>query len=225
MLFIHNTWAQPMHDTGKPPLANTAIKPYAADKNKVLDYFQNQQFEEAIDYLQPAFTADSTNITTLAWLGYASYMNDEKPAAEKYYEHIFRLDTNNISALSYLVALNKEDAHVIAMEYTTRLLALQPGKAFWWRTMGELFRRTNELDSAVAYYYHAHALAPTDSKAIVGLGDALIDKKSYREHGCSYTGTRAKSAQFIYLCSSWWALQKSPILTIYTFRYPLEWFL
>lgn len=169
-------WAQPLRDTGKPP---AALKPWAPDRNIVMDYFQNQQFAEAIDYLQPAFTADSDNINTLAWLGYASYMNDDKPASERYNVRILQLDSNNISALSYLVTLNRDDAYVIAMEFAARLIRLQPNKALWWRTMGELFRRSNEIDSVIVYHRHAYELAPADPKNAVALGDVLIEKKLY----------------------------------------------
>jgi tetratricopeptide (TPR) repeat protein len=174
--FICGVSAQPLRDTGKPP---GTIKPWAPDRNIVMDFFQNQQFAEAIDYLQPAFVADSSNINTLSWLGYASFMNDDKPASERYNERIFQLDSNNISALSYLVTLNKEDAYVIAMGYTARLIRLQPAKALWWRTMGDLFRRSKELDSAIVYHRHAYELAPADYKNAVALADALIEKKLY----------------------------------------------
>jgi len=144
-----------------------------------MDYFQDQQFAEAIDYLQPAFIADSANINVLAWLGYASYMNDDKSASERYNTRILQLDSNNISALSYLVTLNKDDAHVVAMDFAARLIRLQPAKALWWRTMGDLFRKSNEIDSAIIYYSHAYELAPADYKNAVGLADAFIEKKLY----------------------------------------------
>lgn len=176
ILFICSAWSQPLRDTGKPPVA---LKPWAPDRNIVMDYFQDQQFAEAIDYLQPAFTADSDNINVLGWLGYASYMNDDKPASERYNIRILQLDSNNISALSYLVTLNRDDAYVIAMGFAARLIRLQPNKALWWRTMGELFRRSNEIDSAILYHRHACELAPADPKNAVALGDALIEKKLY----------------------------------------------
>lgn len=44
-----------------------------------MDYFQNQQFAEAIDYLQPAFTADSNNINALTWLALSYYNLKEYP--------------------------------------------------------------------------------------------------------------------------------------------------
>src|SRR6185503_11515259 len=104
-----------------------------------------------------------------------------KAAAENYNQRIVQLDSNNVSALYYLVTLNKDDAHVIAMGYAARLIALQPDKPLWWRTMGDLFRRSNEVDSAIYYHHRAYELAPTDYRNIVALADALIEKKDYHQ--------------------------------------------
>ncbi|HVU54273.1 MAG TPA: hypothetical protein VHD83_04425 [Puia sp.] len=180
ILIIYNAWAQPLRDTGRPPLA-PAFKPYSIDKDKVLGFFQNQQFEDALSYLQPAVSLDSNNISLLSWMGYASYMTDDKPAAENYYQRIVGLDSNNVAALYYLVTLNRDDAYVIAMGYTARLITLQPEKPLWWRTMGDLFRRSNEMDSAFNYHHRAYELAPSDYRNVVALADDLIERKDYHQ--------------------------------------------
>ena len=154
-------------------------QPAAFDKSKVGDYFQNQQFEEAIQYLATALRSDSNNISLLGYTGYAYYMNDNKQAAEACYQHIFDLDSNNIAALSYLVLLNTNEDREKAALFTRRLLGLQPAKAVWWRTMGELLRRAQQPDSAMDYLTRAHELAPTDAKTIAALADVLIDKRYY----------------------------------------------
>jgi hypothetical protein len=43
-------------------------QPMPADKSIVMDYFQNQQFEEAISYLGPALGNDSSSIPVLSHL-------------------------------------------------------------------------------------------------------------------------------------------------------------
>ena len=148
------------------------------DKGKVMSYFQDQAFEDALRYLTPALASDSNNIALLGYTGYAYYMNDNKKAAEDCYRHIFRLDSNNIAALSYLVRLTIDDRDT-AMNFTRRLLVLQPAKAVWWRTMGELWRRAEQTDTALEYFTRAHELAPNDAKNIAGLADVLIDKRYY----------------------------------------------
>jgi tetratricopeptide (TPR) repeat protein len=158
-------------------ISNAMAQTASIDKGKVMDYFQNQQFEEALQYLSPALAADSNDLSLLGYIGYAYYMNDNKKAAEACYQRMFNLDSTNIPALAYLVQLNMNEDR--AMDLTRRLIVLQPQKAVWWRILGELWRRREQPDTALEYLNHAYELAPKDGKNIAALADVLIDKRYY----------------------------------------------
>lgn len=149
------------------------------DKNKVMDFFQNQQFDEALSYLLPAVLADTQNIQLLGYLGYANYMSDNTKAAEKYYQDIFNIDSANIFAIQYLAIINKNESPDRALQFTRRLIYLQPGKAAHYRSMAEIFRRREKKDSAFLYYSKAYELAPKDYKNGIGLADILIGNKMF----------------------------------------------
>src|ERR1700733_9340094 len=51
------------------------------DKEKVMDLFQDQQFDEAVAYLSPVLKADSDNVPVLNYTGYAYYMQNDEQAA------------------------------------------------------------------------------------------------------------------------------------------------
>jgi tetratricopeptide (TPR) repeat protein len=158
---------------------NVFAQSAAADKNTVMDFFQNQQFDEAVSYLTPAIAADTKNIQLLGFLGYAYYMNDNTREAENVYRQIVLIDPDNIPALQYLALLTKNDRPNEALQYTRRLILLQPAKPGYYRNMGELFKRKDEQDSAFVYFSKAYSLAPKDYKNGVGLADVLIDRKEY----------------------------------------------
>jgi len=149
------------------------------DKSKVMDLFQDQQFEEALHYLSPVLKADSDNVPVLNYTGYAYYMSDNEPAAEVCYQRMLRVDSNSLTALHYLVLLQQSEDAGAALGHALRLIALQPNKAAWWRTAGELFGRTQQRDSALAYLSRAYAIAPGDVKTVVALGNLLCDGKVY----------------------------------------------
>jgi cytochrome c-type biogenesis protein CcmH/NrfG len=114
--------------------AQSATTGAVIDKSRVMDYFQNQEFTEAIDYLSPALRADSGNINVLGWAGYAYYMNDKTREAGNCFRKVVAVDSNNISALHYLVLLELgETGGGEALSYAQHLLVLQPGGAMWWR--------------------------------------------------------------------------------------------
>lgn len=160
----------------EPP---TAVQPSPMDKTKVMDFFENQQFEEAVGYLEPAVAADSNNLQLLGFLGYAHYMTDNTEAAGKYFQRIFSLDSNNISALGYLARINNFKHDEKAKLYAARLVGLQPAKALWWRNMADLLHRTNQADSALTDYRQAYSLAPDDYRNAAGLAEMLIEQKDY----------------------------------------------
>jgi len=56
---------------------------------------------------------------------------------------------------------------------------LQPGKAIWWRTVGELWRRRQRADSALTYLSRAYTLAPGDLKTVAALASVLVDGRAY----------------------------------------------
>lgn len=153
----------------------------AIDKNKVLDYFQNQQFEEAINYVQPALGADSSNMQALGFAGYAWYMSERIPQAELCYLKMVAIDSTNITANHYLAGIYNNREIDLSMFYIARLIRLQPAKSAYYRTMGELLSRKNEKDTALLYLNQAYALAPNDLKNISALADVWLDKKEYKK--------------------------------------------
>ncbi|HMH33120.1 MAG TPA: tetratricopeptide repeat protein [Puia sp.] len=162
-LFCKSNWAQS----------------HIVDKGKLTDFFQSQQFEEAINYLQPVMVQDSNNLQLLGFLGYAYYMNDDIPIAAHCYQKMLTIDSNNQSALRYLTSINIKNNPTIALEYARRLVNRQPSKAAYKRTLGDLLRRMHEKDSALLFYNSAYELAPNDQRNAGALADALIDDKSF----------------------------------------------
>ena len=149
------------------------------DKNKVLDYFQNQQFEEALQYLEPVFAIQPDNIQVMTYLGYAHYMLDDYKEAKRFYQLIFSSDSNNITANQYLAIITYNQDADECLSFYQRLHTLQPSRAAHCRHIGELWSRKNNGDSAFCYFEKAYYMAPKDFKNAVGLAGALLEEKQY----------------------------------------------
>lgn len=149
------------------------------DRNVVMDLFQNMQYEDAISYLLAAQKADTLNLQTLGYLGYAYYMDDDMANANKYYQKMLDVDSNNVSANQYFSNIYNNSEPDKALIYTRRLINSNPQKAVYYRKMGDLFKRINQKDSAFIYYEQAFRLMPADSKNGGALADLLIDQKNY----------------------------------------------
>ena len=150
------------------------------DKNKVLTYFQNQQFEEAIEYLAPLDTGHIPNLELLQFIGYAHFMNDNPKAAEGYYERAFELDTNNINSNRYLAIIKSASNAKEALPYAQRLIDLQQNNAQLYGNLASLFQRVGNKDSALHYYRLGYQLKPNNSKIATGLASILIEDSLYQ---------------------------------------------
>jgi tetratricopeptide (TPR) repeat protein len=171
-----------------------------ADKNKVQEFFQNQQFEEAIEYLIPFYQTDSTNIPVLNYLGYANYTLDNTRLAKNFYQKTLNIDTNNLIANTYMGILTSNRYPAEAQVFYNRLIKLEPGKASHYRNTGELWSRKNQPDSAFFYLDYAYTLAPKDYRNATALADLLIDKTEFaKADSIVETGLIADSLNVYYL--------------------------
>jgi tetratricopeptide (TPR) repeat protein len=149
------------------------------EKNKVMDWFQSQEYIEAIAYLLPLAAEDSSNLQVLGYLGYAYYMNDDKQIAEQYYQQIYRIDSNSVSANQYLAEINSSSNPEKALGFAAHLIRVQPNKAGYYRKLAELLRKINQKDSALVYYEYAYQISPADFRNATGLVELLIDQKNF----------------------------------------------
>lgn len=148
-------------------------------KQKVLGYFQDQQFDEAINYLLPVIQYDSMNVQLLGYLGYAYTMVEQNRTAEIMYERILAIDSNHISANLSLSRLYSQRRPERSQELTARLIRLQPEKDAHYRMMGQLLDRKKEKDSAYYFFETAYRIAPQDPRNAAPLADVLLDTKNY----------------------------------------------
>lgn len=160
-------------------VGTAAAQPAALDKNKVLDYIQEQQFDEAIGYLQPIVAGDSANQQALRFLGYAFYMSDNVQAAKQCYLKMFSNDSVNLTANHYLATIYYNRDPDLALGFFARLIRLQPNTAHYYRGMGELLSRAKQKDTALLFLQQAYALAPGDARNLVSWAEVLIDTKEY----------------------------------------------
>jgi tetratricopeptide (TPR) repeat protein len=149
------------------------------DKEKIMDLFQDQQYDEAVNYLSPVLKADSNNVPVLSYTGYAYYMQDDEQAAIACYRRMLAVDSNSVTGLHYLVLLLQGTDDREALNDAMRLVQLQPAKPARWRSVGNLWRKNQQPDSALAYLSRAYELAPGDLKTVADLGSVLVDGKQY----------------------------------------------
>jgi tetratricopeptide (TPR) repeat protein len=150
------------------------------DKAKVQEYFQNQQFDDVIEYLLPAHMRDSNDLSVNNWLGYAYFMNDDYRKAKQSFNRIITIDSNHLTAIRYLAIINYNSDADEALHFYQQLVRMEPSKPAHYRHVGELWARKGKKDSALLFLNTAYAMAPKDYKNAAGLASHLIETKEYK---------------------------------------------
>src|SRR5688572_27428088 len=101
--------------------------------NKIMTYFQDQQYEDAIHYLKPIAATDSNNIQVLGYLAYAYNVTENVNTAATYYARILAIDSTNISANQNLASIYMNRNSHVAELLTSRLMRLQPARSLHYR--------------------------------------------------------------------------------------------
>lgn len=147
------------------------------DQAVVMSYFQDQQYEPAIQYLQSRIQPD--NIKQLALLGYAYYQAGKWPETIQTYQQILHLDSTYIPAYQYLggIYMQQEQAR-LAIPHYRKLAALQPQAQTFKQLSFALFA-AREADSGFVYLQQAYALNPFDSKVVARMAEEWLDRQRY----------------------------------------------
>ena len=161
-------------------IACTKLWSQGADKNKVAEYFQNEQYDEAINYLLPLL-GNTADVFTSNAIGYAYLMNEDFSKAEAFYQRTYSMDSTNFTANKQLaqIASERED-YVQALVYHKRMLQLQPMNASLHKSTAELFRILKETDSAMIYYSRSYNLQPLNIKYASAYVVQLLNQKKYK---------------------------------------------
>src|SRR6201992_4523251 len=77
-----------------------------ADEATLLEYYQNQRFADAADYLKKIYPAPVTDNKALTQLAYTSQMAGKLADAEGYYQRIYNQDSTSMPLLFSLGNIN-----------------------------------------------------------------------------------------------------------------------
>ncbi len=165
-----------------------------------MEFFLNMQYDDAINYLLPAEKSDPSNLQLLGFLGYAYNMNEDLANAGQYYGKMLSIDSNNIAANQYFANFYSSSEPYKAPRFVYRLIKLKPDNAFYYKKMGDLFRRKVQKDSALHYYNFAYQLSPNNPAYGAGLSELLIDQENYsRADSILKEGQNKDSLSILYL--------------------------
>jgi tetratricopeptide (TPR) repeat protein len=147
----------------------------------LLEYYQNQKFGEATDYLIKNNPEPVTNIKTLAAIAYSSQMAGKLAMAETYYERIYTIDTTNTSVIFSLGNINiKRGNNSKAFEYYKKILAIDSNNFNVYKQLASISRNKGEFADQLSFLIKANKINPIEADVAYDLGSIYMGFDKYK---------------------------------------------
>lgn len=148
------------------------------DDALLLDYYQNQRFAEAADYLKKTYTEPVNSTKALSQLAYTSNMAGRLADAEAYYQRIYNIDSTNTAVLHSLGSLNLRRGNNAKAElYYKRIIAHDTTNFIVYKQLATISHDKNDITSYILYLQKANQLNPAEADVASDLSDMYISMK------------------------------------------------
>ncbi|MCO5935355.1 hypothetical protein NAF17_07370 [Mucilaginibacter sp. RB4R14] len=164
-------------------LSILSIRCFAQETTKVddallLDYYQNQRFAEAADYLKKTYSEPINSTKALGQLAYTLNMAGRLADAEGYYQRIYNIDSTNTPVLYSLGSLNLRRGNNDKAEvYYKRILTRDITNFMVYKQLATISHDKNDLTSYIVYLQKANKLNPAEPDVASDLSEVYISMK------------------------------------------------
>ncbi|MEN0054202.1 MAG: tetratricopeptide repeat protein [Mucilaginibacter sp.] len=175
----------------------------AVNDSLLLDYYQNQRFAEAADYLKKTCPEPVTNSKVLLKLAYTSQMASRLTDAEAYYQRLYQADSTNTSVLFSLGAINLRRGNNQKAEAYYKMIARQDSSNFLvYKQLSKIAQDKADVAAMLGYLQKANKINPADPDAASDLSDLYVSLKQYPVAEKVLNGAISKDPENVILLQS-----------------------
>ncbi|WP_183568795.1 tetratricopeptide repeat protein [Mucilaginibacter sp. SP1R1] len=159
---------------------STNAQQAAVNDSLLLDYYQNQRFAEAADYLKNTYPEPVTNIKVLSKLAYTSQMAARLPDAEAYYQRMYSADSTNIPVLFSLGAINLRRGNNLKAEVYYKMISLKDTTNFLvYKQLGKICLDKGDMNGTLINLQKANKINPAEPDVASDLSDLYVTLKQF----------------------------------------------
>jgi tetratricopeptide (TPR) repeat protein len=152
------------------------------DEALLLEYYQNQRFADAADYLKKTYPEPVTDIRALTQLAYTSQMVGKLADAEGYYQRIYNSDSTNTTVLFNLGAINVRRGNNLKAEGFYKKIAQRDTTNFMvYKQLATISHIRGEQANEFMYLIKANHLNPAEPDVASDLSDQYVLLKKFTE--------------------------------------------
>jgi len=163
-----------------PNIAVFAQSEPTPDDALLLEYYQNQRFADAADYLKKTYPEPVTDTKVLARLAYTSQMASKLADAEGYYQRIYNIDSSNTAVLFNLGAINIRRGNNLKAEvYYKKIIQKDTTNFMVYKQLASISLDKGDKDAQFIYLKKANQLNPAEPDVASDLSDAYVMLKQF----------------------------------------------
>jgi tetratricopeptide (TPR) repeat protein len=151
-----------------------------AEDALILEYYQNQLFAEAADYLKKTYPEPVTDTKVLARLAYTSQMASKLADAEGYYQRIYDTDSTNTTVLFNLGAINIRRGNSLkAGGYYKKIIQKDTNNFMVYKQLATISSDEGDQAAGLIYLKKANQLNPAEPDVASDLSNAYVNLKQF----------------------------------------------
>jgi thioredoxin-like negative regulator of GroEL len=155
----------------------TKAQTLTVDKDKLFEYYQNQRYAEAAQYLQSIYPADTKDIKAISQLAYCYLMAGKLTDAERQYVKIDSLQPRSLPTLFNLASINsKRGNRLKTATYLQQIIQLDSNN---FNAYKQLSAYTNDIKLKNSYLQKANKLNPFDADVAIDLAQVHVGQEQY----------------------------------------------
>src|SRR6185503_6913072 len=165
-------------------LISTACSQQAAtaDEALLLEYYQNQRFSDAADYLKKTYPEPVTDTKVLTQLAYTSQMAGKLADAEGYYQRIYNRDSTNTTVLFNLGAINIRRGNSLKAEGFYKKIAQRDTTiCMVYTQLAAISHAKGNEEDQLKYLVKANRLNPAEPDVASDLSDEYVLLKKFAD--------------------------------------------
>lgn len=173
------------------------------NETQLLEYYQNQKFLEAANYLKGVYTEPVNDATALSRLAYVSQMAGKLTDAESYYQRLFNIDSTKLSVLNSLAGINlRRSNYKKANDYYQRIITVDSTNFYVYTQMARICTFTGDTIGYVKSLAKANKLNPEEADVASDLSNYYVNRKKFADAEKVLTKAIAADSQNVVLLQS-----------------------
>lgn len=163
-------------------LAVYAQNTSAVDKEKLFDFYQNQRYADAAQYLKGIYGEEVSDFKTLSQIGYCFLMAGNNVEAEKFYTKAYTLQPQNLPILFSLGSINTKRGNTEkAKLYYVEIAKIDSNNFNVYKLLANLYNSPKDDSLKLIYLLKANLINPIEGDVATDLAEVHAAYQQYEK--------------------------------------------